>query len=167
MKPRIEILPEKKFIGKKVRMSFLNNKTFELWKSFMPYRKQITNNIGPELYSIEVYEPLYFNKFDPGREFEKWAAIEVTSHCLVPAGLDTFATFGGLYAVFLHNGAANEGPKTYQYIFETWLTDSDYLIDDRPHFAIMGEKYEGDSPYSEEELWIPVKSKNNFGFHLT
>jgi len=37
MEPRIEILPEKKFIGKKIRMSFLNNKTHELWKSFMPY----------------------------------------------------------------------------------------------------------------------------------
>jgi len=79
MESRIEILPEKKFIGKKIRMSFLNNKTHELWKSFMPYRKEITNNIGQELYSIEIYEPLYFNNFDPGREFEKWAAI--TSFC--------------------------------------------------------------------------------------
>ena len=159
MKPRIEILPEKKFIGKKVRMSFLNNKSYDLWKSFMPYRKQITNNIGPELYSIEVYEPGYFNNFDQGREFEKWAAIEVTSPCLVPEGLETFATFGGLYAVFLHHGAASDGPKTYRYIFEIWLPDSVYFIDDRPHFAIMGEKYKGDSPDSEEELWIPVRKR--------
>jgi AraC family transcriptional regulator len=157
MEPRIEILPEKKFIGKKIRMSFSNNKTYELWKGFMPSRKLITNNIGEELYSIEVYGPHYFNNFDPGREFEKWAAMEVTSHCLVPEGLETFSTFGGLYAVFLHRGAASDGPKTYKYIFETWLPDSGYLIDDRPHFAVMGEKYQNDSPESEEELWIPVK----------
>ena len=140
-------------------MSFLNNKTHELWKSFMQYRKDITNNIGPDLYSIEVYEPLYFNKFDPGREFEKWAAVEVTSHCLVPAGLESFATFGGLYAVFLHQGAASKGPETYKYIFEAWLPDSAYFVDDRPHFAVMGEKYKNDDPDSEEEIWIPVKPK--------
>jgi AraC family transcriptional regulator len=160
MKPRIEILPEKKFIGKKIRMSFLNNKTIELWKSFMPYRKEIGNNVGNELYSIEVYEPQFFNKFDRGREFEKWAAVEVTSHCLVPEGLDTFSTYGGLYAVFLHHGAASVGPKTYKYIFETWLPHSAYVIDDRPHFAVMGEKYKNEDPESEEEIWIPVKPKN-------
>ena len=55
--------------------------------------------------------------------------------------------------------AASEGPETYKYIFETWLPDSDYLIDDRPHFAIMGEKYIGDSPDSKEELWIPVRRR--------
>ncbi len=159
MDPRIEILPEKKFIGKKIKMSFLNNKTQELWKSFMPYRKQITNNIGNELYSIEVYEPLFFKVFDPEREFEKWAAVEVTSHCLVPEGFETLVTYGGLYAVFLHHGPASEGPKTYKYIFETWLPHSDYIIDSRPHFAVMGEKYKGDSDNSEEELWIPVKMK--------
>ena len=54
MKPLIEILHEKKFVGKKIRMSFLNNKTFELWKSFMPCRDEITDNIGTELYSIEI-----------------------------------------------------------------------------------------------------------------
>jgi AraC family transcriptional regulator len=167
MESRIEILPEKRFIGKKIRMSFLNNKTYELWKSFMPYRKQITNNIGSELYSIEVYEPLYFNKFDPGKEFEKWAAVEVTSHCMVPEGLETLATYGGLYAVFLHHGPASEGPKTYQYIFETWLPHSDYLIDDRPHFAVMGEKYKNEDLNSEEEIWIPVKPKNDSRFNLT
>lgn len=142
-------------------MSFLNNKTHELWKSFMPFRKQISNNIGPELYSIEVYEPLFFNEFDTGREFEKWAAVEVTSHCLVPAGLESFATFGGLYAVFLHHGAASEAPETYKFIFETWLPDSGYIIADRPHFAIMGEKYKDENADSEEEIWIPVKYKKS------
>ncbi len=36
MVPRIEILAEKKLIGKRIKMTFSNNKTFDLWQSFMP-----------------------------------------------------------------------------------------------------------------------------------
>ena len=65
MRPRIERLTEKKLVGKRIRMSFSDNKTFELWRSFMPRRKEILNSMGTDLYSIEVYNPLYWNIFDP------------------------------------------------------------------------------------------------------
>jgi AraC family transcriptional regulator len=61
MKPEIKTLTEKKLIGKRIIMSFTKNKTYELWRNFMPRRKEIQNNIGTELYSIEVYAPFYFN----------------------------------------------------------------------------------------------------------
>jgi AraC family transcriptional regulator len=157
LEPRIEILPEKKFVGKRIKMSFSNNQTHELWKSFMPLRREIKNNIGSDLYSVEVYEPLYFNNFNPEKEFDKWAAVEVTDFEKVPDDMDTLILPRGLYAVFLHKGAAGKGPETYQYIFGTWLPASDFLLDNRPHFAVMGEKYKNDDPDSEEEVWIPVK----------
>jgi AraC family transcriptional regulator len=157
LEPRIEILPEKKFVGKRINMSFSNNKTRELWRSFMPVRREIKNIIGMELYSIEVYEPLYFNNYNPEKEFDKWATVEVTDFEKVPDDMDTLILPRGLYAVFIHKGAAGKGPETYQYIFGTWLPASDFQLDDRPHFAVMGEKYKNDDPDSEEEVWIPVK----------
>jgi AraC family transcriptional regulator len=157
LEPRIEILPEKKFVGKRIKMSFSNNQTHELWKSFMPSRREIKNNIGSDLYSVEVYEPLYFKNFNPEKEFDKWAVVEVTDFETVPEGMETLISPCGLYAVFLHKGAASKGPEMYQYIFGTWLPASDFLLDDRPHFAVMGEKYKNDDPDSEEEVWIPVK----------
>ena len=159
MEPRIETLPEKKFVGKRLTMSFTNNKTYELWSSFMRRRKEIQNILGTELYSIEVYAPNYFNPFNPDVEFEKWAAVEVTDSQIIPDGMDTIKSPEGLYAVFIHKGPASDGPKTYQYIFATWLPNSDYILDNRPHFAIMGEKYKSEDPDSEEELWIPIKPK--------
>jgi len=45
MQPRIVNLREKKLVGKQLITSLVNNKTGELWKSFMPRRKEITNNI--------------------------------------------------------------------------------------------------------------------------
>lgn len=125
----------------------------------MPLRNEIRNSIGSELYSIEIYEPLFFNNFNSEREFEKWAAVEVTDFETVPANMETLSSPCGLYAVFLHKGAAGKGPETYRYIFRTWLPESDYLLDNRPHFAIMGEKYKNDDPDSEEDLWIPIKKR--------
>ncbi len=159
MQPRIETLKEKKLVGKRIKMSFSDRKTYELWKSFMLGRKEIRNNIGADLYSIEVYEPHYFDNFDPDALFDELAAIEVTDFDNVPDNMEKITLPDGLYAVFLHRGPANEGIKTYRYIFGTWLPDSDFVLDHRPHFAVMGERYKNDDPDSEEEIWIPVKSK--------
>lgn len=141
-------------------MSFTNNKTYELWRAFMPRRKEIPNNIGEELYSIEVYAPRYFNFFNPDSEFEKWAAMEVTDFETIPVTMESITLPDGLYAVFIHTGPANEGPRTYQNIFGSCLPASEYDIDNRPHFAVMGQKYKHEDPDSEEEIWIPVKPKN-------
>lgn len=46
MEPRIETLNEKKFIGKRVIMSFSEDRTRELWQGFMPRRKEIKNCIA-------------------------------------------------------------------------------------------------------------------------
>jgi len=160
MQPGLETLTEKKLIGRRLNMSYSENKTVELWRALMPRRREVKNNVGAELYSVEVYEPDFFDDFAPHRKFEKWAAIEVTDFETVPADMETLTIPEGLYSVFLHKGTAAEGIKTYQYIFEVWLPESDFLVDDRAHFAVMGEKYKQDDPASEEEIWIPVKPKS-------
>jgi len=127
----------------------------------MPIRKAIQNNIGTDLYSLQVYDRHYFNPFSPDKEFEKWAAIEVTYFNNVPDGMETFVLKGGLYALFIHHGAASTGHKTFGYIFGTWLPNSEYTLDNRPHFEILSEKYKNDDPDSEEEIWIPIKKKDD------
>jgi AraC family transcriptional regulator len=157
MKPGIVTLKEKRLVGKRINMSLANNKTFDLWRSFMPERVKINNNVTAELFSIRVYEQSS-DIGDSNKEFEKWAAIEVSNFNAVPDGMETFVLAEGLYAVFLYRGSsADHG--IYQYIYGTWLPDSNYNLDNRPHFEIMGEKYKNADPASEEEIWIPIKPK--------
>jgi AraC family transcriptional regulator len=159
MTPRIETISEKKLIGKRLKMSLSNNRTAELWQSFMPLRKQV-KTISADLFSMQVYDsPLYFKHFNPDTVFEKWAAAEVADFNTVPEGMEAYTLKGGLYAVFLHKGPASEGEKTFRYIFMTWLPGSEYELDDREHFEILGDKYSNNEPDSEEEIWIPVKTK--------
>lgn len=155
MEPRIENLTEKKLVGKRLKMSFADNKTFQLWQSFMPRRNEITNNVTNDKFSMKVYdEPLRLGDFN--QEFEKWAAVEVSDFDNVPDGMETFVLNGGLYAVFDYKGSSTDF-QIFTYIFTEWLPNSEYLLDERPHFEILGEKYKNNDPNSEEEIWIPIK----------
>jgi AraC family transcriptional regulator len=158
MQARIETLNEKKFVGKRLRMSFADNRTGELWRAFMPKRKEIHNNLTNDLFSLQIYDTSYFENFDPTKEFEKWALVEVGSFDNIPGEMEPFVLTGGLYAVFIHQGSSNDN-STFQYIFSTWLPNSDYLLDNRPHFEILGDKYKNADPNSVEEIWIPIKLK--------
>jgi AraC family transcriptional regulator len=160
MEARIETLSEKKLIGKHIEMSFIENKTFELWSSFMPSRKNIKNTIDDNLYSLEVYTLDHFDNFDPSKTFQKWAAVEVQNLDTIPENLETLIVPDGLYAVFVHYGPASEAHKTYHPIFTEWLPNSKYTVDNRPHFAVMNHKYKKDDPDSEEEIWIPIKNRD-------
>jgi AraC family transcriptional regulator len=157
MQPRIDTIGGKKLVGMKLTMSLTDNRTAELWRSFMTRRKEINNNIGSDLYSMRVYPPSYFSNFNPATQFEKWAVTEVSDFDAVPDGMEAFTLVGGLYAIFPYKGAASAGGPTFQYIYGTWIPNSGYTIDDRPHFDILGEKYKNEDPESEEEIWIPVR----------
>ena len=157
MEPRIETLPEKKLIGKRMTMSLSNNKTGELWRSFMPRRREIQNSLTSELFSMQVYNrPLDLGNMN--QEFEKWAAVEVADFDAIPDGMETFVLTGGLHAVFHHKGSSTD-TGIFQYIFGTWLPGSNYVLDNRPHFEILGDKYKNADPNSEEDIWIPIKPK--------
>ena len=156
MEPRLELLPEKKLVGKRLTISLTDNRTGQLWGSFMPKRNTIHSAVEPALYSLQVYPPSYFEVFNADNTFEKWAAVEVRDYTSIPEEMETFTLPQGLYAVFQYKGLSTDN-AIYQYIFTTWLPHSDYALDNRPHFERLGEKYRNNDPDSEEEIWIPVK----------
>ena len=158
MKPKIQTINQKKLIGKRLQMSFADYKIGELWRSFMPARKEITNNLTNDLISLVIYQPDHFTDFKPTNEFERWATVEVSSFDDVPAEMETLVLQRGLYAVFDYTGL-NTDHSIFQYILGTWLPQSDYVLDNRPHFEVLGEKYKNNDPTSEEEIWKPIKMK--------
>ncbi|WP_345740603.1 GyrI-like domain-containing protein [Maribacter luteus] len=157
LKPRITELQEKKLVGKHLKMSLVNNRTGELWGNFMSNVKEVRNIIGNDKISLQVYPKNYFDSFDPALEFEKWATAEVADFDDVPGQWETLVLQGGMYAVFDHKGTSDNG--IFEYIYATWLPKSDFVLDDRPHFELLGEKYRNNHPDSEEEIWIPIRPK--------
>lgn len=160
MLPSIQTLPHTKLMGQKMTMSFAQDQTLELWQSFAPRKKEIKNIVNSDLYSVEIYPNTSFiQNFNPTQEFEKWAAIAVSKVEQIPEGMETLTVPEGLYAVFPYKGKPSEIKDTFQYIYGQWFPNSDYEMDERPYFALMGDKYKGEHPDSEEEFWIPIKKK--------
>jgi AraC family transcriptional regulator len=126
----------------------------------MPRRHTIKNRVGLDLYSIQVYASTFdFHLFNESTPFERWATVAVADFNVVPDGMETFSLPGGLYAVFDYKGTPETFSATAQYLFGTWLPQSGYHLDNRPHFEILGSKYKHNDPDSEEEIWIPVSKK--------
>lgn len=160
MTPRIENLSEKKLVGKRMRMKLSDDKTSELWRSFMAQKKEVINPVTTDLFCLQVLDvSLKFNDYNQETLFDKWAAIEVANLDTIPQHMEAYTLPCGLYAVFVHTGAANTGAKTFQYIYGIWLPNSDYEFDNRAQFEILGDKYQNNDPNSEEEIWIPIKPK--------
>ena len=154
--PRIVKLKEKKLLGQQVTMSLLNNLTGELWAKFRSRTDEIQDRVGTDFLSMQIYPTDYHKNFGPKREFQKWATLEVDSFDKVPDGMETFTLREGDYAVFDYRGSSSD-PSIFQYIYNQWLPNSKYELDDRPHFEVLGKKYKNNDPTSEEEIWIPIK----------
>ena len=148
-------LKPKKLVGLSLEMSLSDNKTGELWQQFMPRRAEIKNRVSKNFISMQKYGENW--KFSPTDIFTKWAVVEVSSFNEVPQGMETYLLQGGMYAVFTHKGPASEAAKTMQYIFGTWLPESDYITDNREHFEVLPEGYNPMDLNAEEEIWIPVQ----------
>ena len=158
MNPRIITLEPKQLIGQSLEMSLVNNTTGQLWGQFAPRIKEVHNRASEDKISLQVYPSNYYQNFNPTNTFTKWAAVEVTALDHLPAGMKSFHLEGGPYAVFDYKGSSAD-PSIYQYIFSQWIPSSPYWVDDRPHFEVLGAKYKNNDPESEEEIWIPIRTK--------
>lgn len=156
MKPKIVQLEEKLLVGISMEMSVIENKTATLWKTFRSAKYKIPFTASDEYISLQQYPKDYFVNFNPSRSFVKWAGVEVTQLAEIPSALATLVITGGLYAVFHRKGT---DPSIFQYIYEQWIPNSEYELDDRPHFEVLGAHYKMNDPNAEEKIWIPVKLK--------
>ncbi len=157
MQPSIETLQPKSLVGMRQKMSLAANTTAELWRRFMPRRREVQSRVTNEYISMQVYSGPGDDEFNPETEFEKWAAVEVANHDSMPDGMESYALTRGQYAVFVHEGPASAAPETMRHIFAVWLPNSGYELDAREHFEVLPESYDPRDPQAREEVWIPIR----------
>jgi len=156
----LQELPETKLVGFNINMSLRVNKTAELWKQFMPLKDMIKHTKADRLFSVQIFPPDFnLTQFDYSKTFVKWATCEVSEFENIPIHMQTLVIPSGTYAVFNYKGDSSGGEKIFRFIFEECIPHSNYTIDQRPHFELIGSKYKNENPDSEEEIWIPIKLK--------
>ncbi len=143
-------------IGIQATMSLTADNTSALFRGFMPRKREITSSSNEPLFLIKVYPTNYFSAFNPSTTFTKWLGIKNSELENIPEGFETMVIPAGKYAVFYYKGL-NTDHSIFSYIFQEWIPQSGYQLDDRPHFDVLDERYKNNDPESEEEIWIPIK----------
>ena len=156
MNPRILDIRKKLLVGEHVNTNLIKDRTGELWKNFGPKIKHIHNISSSDKYSLQIYPKDYFKHFNPHTKFTKWAAVEVQHINSIPAGMETLTINAGLYAIFHYIGSSTD-KSIFNYIYGEWIPKSGYVLDDRPHFEVLGKKYRNNDSSSEEDIYIPIK----------
>ncbi len=149
----IRIIESKKLIGFSINTSFQDDKTFITWKKFMTRRKEITNRISTQLFSLQIYP----ENFTPTQTFTKYTLAEVSDFDNIPEEFETFELERGKYLVFNYKGKAENGSQIFRYIFQNFIPENQFEVDNRPHFEIFEDDYNPNDDSAEEEIWIPVK----------
>jgi len=150
---RIEIIEPKKLIGFSITTSFQEDKTPIVWRKLMMRRNEITNRISDKLFSLQIYP----ENFTPDQSFTKYALAEVSDFGNIPNDLETFELESGKYLVFKYTGKAENGAELFNCIFQNFIPENQFMVDNRPHFEIFGDDYNPNSDSAEEEIWIPIK----------
>ena len=163
MEPKIVKIETKQLIGQHTTTQLADNQIPKLWRSFMPRRREVKNQVDELVYAIHRYEPgLKMEDFTPHTVYDTWACVEVSEAQEVPEGMVSRELAGGLYAVFLYKGPAAQFGATFNYIHAEWLPQSGYTLDNRDQFEVIGPNYLGPAhPDSEEEVWIPIRESGD------
>jgi AraC family transcriptional regulator len=56
-------------------MTYATYKPTPLWQRFMPRHKEI-QNVGEDLYSVQVFSATFWEQFDPTASFDKWVELK-------------------------------------------------------------------------------------------
>ncbi|TCK67517.1 AraC family transcriptional regulator [Winogradskyella wandonensis] len=131
--------------------------TPRLAKQFMPRLGEISNRKDNYTLSLQSYKCFDFSKFNPTETFEKWIGVEVSNLDDVPQDIETFTIHAGKYLIIDFKGSIPEFIKQWQYIHSTWLPNSEFELDNRPHFERLPPSYSPMNEVNEEEIWIPIK----------
>jgi AraC family transcriptional regulator len=141
--------------GASEAMSLQTFTPWTLWPKVMPQLSRVSNRKNKDLISLRAFEgiPVFGPTADPN--FTYWGGAEVTGP---KDGLEHLEIPAGTYAVFHYKGLSNDS-SIWRFIYSQWLPNSEWELDDRPHFERLGSKYKNDDPTSEEDIYIPIRPK--------
>lgn len=153
MQPRIEDKAAFTVVG---FHSFGENQQGEipaLWHRLLPVHESI-----PGRMKDEPLVGLCWSEADPReKSFHYLAGAVVSSTADIPEGMEVKEVPARRYAVFTHTGPLAGLRDTFEKIYDEWLPLANLDPDcDGIDFEYYGERFKGDAPDSELDLYIPL-----------
>ena len=154
--PEFVMFEETKVAGLRGMTSLADNRLPGLWEEFMRLHKKLFMATGAGYGICETQQATYTK--DGDALFAVMVGSRVQDFDGLPPLLEQKVLRAGRYAVFTHRGTFANLPKTYRYIFGTWLPTAEAKLDEREDFEVYEhEVFAFDDPNNEVEIFIPVR----------
>lgn len=126
----------------------------EKWSHFSLEVEAIADRIVPERY----YQLAFWPENREMDGFFVMPAVEVRRFSEIPSILVGKTVTGGRYLLFIHRGPRRKVAKTYQYIYEEYLPNSNYTPNRNYNFEYYGSACtDVEDEDLETEIYIPVE----------
>jgi len=126
----------------------------DVWAKFMPEAGTVPHRIIPERY----YQFSFWPETYEMEGFFVMPSVEVASLQNIPPMLVGKSVPAARYLRFIHRGLSRLVAHTYQYIYQTYLPQSDYQLTKPYNFEFYGPGFLGpENPDSESEVFIPIE----------
>lgn len=161
MKPEIVTQKEMILVGMKTcfyssdsEKNNIANKLPALWDAFLPRLDEVKNTIQGAGYGVIQQTK---EKTDL---LEYYAAVQVAELDTLPEGMVSVVIPETQYASFVHKGHVQTLDNTVNYIYSSWLMQSQYRHSYGADLEIYGDGYIPDSDDSEIFYAIPLLTKS-------
>ncbi|MFV1984058.1 MAG: GyrI-like domain-containing protein, partial [Thiohalomonadales bacterium] len=155
--PEIRVQKEMSLVGFKTNFysvdSEKNNiadKLPPLWDAFLARVNEIENRVNEKAYGVIQQTT---EKTD---HLEYYAAIEVSTPGNFPDDMEHITIPSSRYAIFTHKGNVTQINNTVNYIYSSWLLQSDRQHSYAADLEIYDQRYIADSDESIMEYAIPI-----------
>lgn len=132
----------------------------ELWERFMPREKEVKHVSIPGV-ALEVsfgYKEVAKEGEDKDWLFFDLVGLAVNSTADIPEGMTYKVVPAHKYAKFVHKGPISQITKTYNYIYEEWLPNSEYEYDfEACNVEWYDERFKLEEEDSEFDIYVPIK----------
>jgi AraC family transcriptional regulator len=123
-----------------------------LWVRFGPkYFGRVPGQVDKRAYGI-------CSNMDPNGSLDYLAGVEVAGAEGLPPELAQLRIAPHRYAVFAHDGHISAVGRTWMDIFDAWLPQSGYAMDEAPCFECYLEEFDPTVGVGNVEIWIPIKT---------
>lgn len=155
--PEIVTLPARMLVG--IRTHFFGTDSEKnnvgeqlppLWQAFLSRLDEIDTRVAALAYGVVRAD------LEDGERLEYHAAVEVGDHARVPAGMVSLELPATTYAKFAHRGPVKNVDHTVNYVYSTWLAQSEYQHTCGADLEMYGAEYHPTSAESVIYYAIPI-----------
>ncbi len=156
MKVTIKQLDELRLVGIPVYGSPDTEIFTKAWKIFKSIEKNYSWKDNNCFYGIEFYTA----ELQTDEEWFYLASKEVENFSSIPNPFVAKILPASKYAVVTCKGGISTIGNAYNYLYEQWLPNSDYVSNGRYDFEYYDERFKGiNNIETEIDIYIPIKKK--------